>query len=62
MWEHGSFKQFWAVGWALLVLRILTKEYYDDLVRISGELVSVKNNDLHFLRKIITDDETWCFL
>ena len=44
------------------VPRILTQDQRDDLIGICGDLISSADDDPTFLNRIITGDETWCFL
>ena len=44
------------------VPRILTQYQYDDRTTICGDLINSADNDPTFLNRIITGDETWCFL
>lgn len=44
------------------VPRILTQDQRDDRMTICGDLISSADQDRTFLNRIITGDETWCFL
>ena len=44
------------------VPRILTQDQRDDSMTICDDLISSADNDPMFLNRIITGDETWCFL
>ena len=44
------------------VPRILTQDQCDDRMTIYGDLISSADDDQTCLNRIITGDETWCFL
>ncbi|KAJ4427328.1 hypothetical protein ANN_24948 [Periplaneta americana] len=44
------------------VPRILSQDQRDDRTTICGDLISSADNDPTLLNRIITGDETWCFL
>ena len=44
------------------VPHILTQDQHDDSMMIYGDLISSADDDPTFLNRIITGDETWCFL
>ncbi|KAJ4442516.1 hypothetical protein ANN_04103 [Periplaneta americana] len=44
------------------VPRILSQDQRDDRMTICGDLISSADGDPTFLNRIITGDETWCFL
>jgi hypothetical protein len=41
---------------------VLTQDQCDDHMRICGDLIDSADKDGTFLNRIITGDETWCFL
>lgn len=45
-----------------IVPRFLTEEQRQDRVTICGDLIDSADKDTTFLQRIITGDETWCFL
>jgi hypothetical protein len=44
------------------VPRVLTQDQCDDRMSICGDLINSADKDGTFLNRIITGDETWCFL
>jgi DUF1009 family protein len=46
----------------LSVPRILTQDQRDDRMSICGDLIGSVDKDGALLKRIITGDETWCFL
>jgi hypothetical protein len=44
------------------VPHILTQDQHDDHMTICGDLIDSADKDGTFLNRIITGDETWCFL
>ncbi|KAJ4442695.1 hypothetical protein ANN_04284 [Periplaneta americana] len=44
------------------VPRILSQDQCDDRMTICGDLINSADDDPTFLNRIITGDETWCFL
>lgn len=45
-----------------IVPRMLTADQAQQRQEVCGDLISSADKDPHFLKKIVTGDETWCFL